>query len=56
MQIKNVLELRDHLRGKLLLLQVVSALHDAAYQAEALLVWQPAKVVIFGDLQADLVE
>ena len=55
-QVEDVLELRDHLRRELLLLQVVPALHDAADQAKALLVRQPAKVVTLCDLQAHFVE
>lgn len=56
MLVEDVFELGDHLRGELLLLQVVSALDDATDQAKALLIGQASIVVFFSDLVANFVE
>jgi len=51
--IKDVFELRDHLRCELLLLQIVSALHDATDQPEVLFPCQTSVVACFCYLVAD---
>ena len=53
---EDILKLRDHLRCKLFLLQVISTLYDAANKAEVLLVFKATIFIILSDLHANVVE
>ena len=53
---EDILELGDHLRCKLLLLQIVTALYNTADKAEVLFIFKTTILIIFSDLHANLVE
>ena len=53
---EDILELRDHLRSKLLLLQVIATLYDTADKAEVLFIFKTTIFIILSNLHAYLVE
>ena len=53
---KDILELRDHLRSELLLLQVIATLYDTADEAKVLFIFKTTIFIILCDFHANLIE
>lgn len=56
MLVKDIFELRNHLGGKLLLLEIVTAFDDATDQAKARLVTQSTEGILLCNFHAHFIE